>query len=504
MAKNPLYKKNGRYYADFRSYSDVGGGQEAMIPEDERYATKNYETAKRLAKERRAELRGLRKAGLKGEEGDLRKLGPFVDFHLKKEAKRKEASLATLTQVAQRLDAAIEFFGADTLLRSIDSLWIGQYVEDLAEREKWKGTKNESQEPIVPATQAKYLSDLSKVFRRARSVKVLPSHHRPFDDLMDRPKVEDEEAEWLEPPTAALLLEVARLYRPKRPDIAVPCAYTIIATLLLTGMRPAEALGLLIEDIDFRRKKIRVRRNRYRRLKTKKSRRSVPLWPQLEEILLQYLKALGNPTRGILFPSPTRPDRPVRSIKRLVGELALRIDYDGTLTPKIFRHTYCAARLDTLENGEPVTHLKVARELGHKSTDMVEQIYGHVNAGLAGFVRKPYMEFLLEDHEEELGDRVGKMRTRTEIRNEPKSVNLKNRVPVETELAVLDFAGRQPRRGPKKAAKALKDEGYEVSASGVRWILKRYQLHRAEFRIEAIESGRLAEVVEEVTQLRAG
>lgn len=79
--KNPLYKKNGRFYADFRSYSDVGGGQEAMIPEDERYATKNYRTAKRLAKERRAELRGLRKAGLKGEGGDLRIPGGAGQSH---------------------------------------------------------------------------------------------------------------------------------------------------------------------------------------------------------------------------------------------------------------------------------------------------------------------------------------------------------------------------------------------------------------------------------------
>lgn len=47
--KNPLYKKNGRYYADFRGHSDVGGGQEAMVPDDERYATKDYRVAKKLA-----------------------------------------------------------------------------------------------------------------------------------------------------------------------------------------------------------------------------------------------------------------------------------------------------------------------------------------------------------------------------------------------------------------------------------------------------------------------
>lgn len=120
MAKNPLYKKNGRYYADFRRYRDVGGGQEAMIPPGERHATKDYRMAKRLAKERRAELRRLRKANLGPEHGDLRRLGPFVDYHLDKEARRADANLATLSQVAQRLGVSVRYFGADTLLREID------------------------------------------------------------------------------------------------------------------------------------------------------------------------------------------------------------------------------------------------------------------------------------------------------------------------------------------------------------------------------------------------
>ncbi len=39
MAKgnNWLYK-NGRYYADFRAYPNVGGGHEAMTPKGERFA----------------------------------------------------------------------------------------------------------------------------------------------------------------------------------------------------------------------------------------------------------------------------------------------------------------------------------------------------------------------------------------------------------------------------------------------------------------------------------
>lgn len=162
-------------------------------------------------------------------------------------------------------------------------------------------------------------------------------------------------------------------------------------------MRPAEGLGLLIEDIDFDRQHIKVRRNEYRRLTTRRSRRIVPLWPQLEAILRDYLERLGNPTSGILLPSPRQPDRPVGSIKRLVTELTERLDHDGVLTPKVFRHPYCAARLQTTDRAEPVALLTVARELGHKNAKMVEEIYGHVGSGLSSFGRKAHVEFVVEE-----------------------------------------------------------------------------------------------------------
>lgn len=501
--KKWLYKKNGRYYADFRSYSDVGGGQEALIPSGERFATKKHHVAKRLGKERLAELRRLRQAGLHDASwGDLRRLGPFIDYHMAEEALRSNADMANLRSVEKRLNVAADYFGEATLLREIRTMPLQAYVHSLARRTQWEGTEKATDKPIQASTQRKYIADLSKLFCRARGLEVLPQTHRPFEGLMNRPEVEDREAEWLDGPTATLLLEAARLYRPKRPDIAVACAYTIIATLLLTGMRPAEGLGLLIEDIDFDRKRIKVRRNEYRRLKTQKSRRVVPLWPQLEAILRDYLERLGNPTSGILFPSPRRPDRPVGSIKRLVTELTERIDYDGVLTPKAFRHTYCAARLQTTDRGEPVALLTVARELGHKSVKMVEEIYGHVGSGLSSFVRTPHVEFVVEEYEEELGERLNAVRRRTEERN-AYPPTLVNRVPVDVEIAVLEFAGRAPRTGPRKAAERLESKGHQVSASGVRWIWKRYGLHRAEYRLEAIENGRLDQVIEEVRALRA-
>ena len=89
-------------------------------------------------------------------------------------------------------------------------------------------------------------------------------------------------------PEAAQLLDAAKHYEPKRDDLAMPFAYPLIATMLLTGGRRDEVLGLEVDDVSLERKTVTFRPNRWRRLKTKRSHRVVPLWPQLERILRVY------------------------------------------------------------------------------------------------------------------------------------------------------------------------------------------------------------------------
>jgi hypothetical protein len=45
---------------------------------------------------------------------------------------------------------------------------------------------------------------------------------------------------------------------------------------------------------------------------------------------------------------------------------------------RIFRQTYCAARLQTLDRGQPVSLYTVSRELGHESEDMVRRVYARL------------------------------------------------------------------------------------------------------------------------------
>lgn len=52
----------------------------------------------------------------------------------------------------------------------------------------------------------------------------------------------------------------------------------------------------------------------------------------------------------------------------------------------------------TTDAGEPIVHLKGARELGHRDTAMVAEIYGHMGSGVTQFRRRPYVPLELSDY----------------------------------------------------------------------------------------------------------
>lgn len=66
----------------------------------------------------------------------------------------------------------------------------------------------------------------------------------------------------------------------------------------------------------------------------------------------------------------------VRKMLDHIGKRAGRAK--GEIRTKMFRHTYCAARLQTLDGGAPVSIYTVSRELGHTSIAMVQKVYSHL------------------------------------------------------------------------------------------------------------------------------
>ncbi len=186
--------------------------------------------------------------------------------------------------------------------------------------------------------------------------------------------------------------------------------YPLVAAFLLTGGRRSEVLGLEVDDVSFDRKVVTFRPNTWRRLKTVTSHRSVPLWPQLEEILRQYVFDGNGPLGSLLFPSVRgTPESMIIDLRKSLDAISVRAGWrSGEIRTKMFRHTYCAARLQTLDRGAPVSEYTVARELGHGGRAMVERVYGHL-----GQIRhrSDVVEYRVEQHRDALGERLAALRT---------------------------------------------------------------------------------------------
>jgi hypothetical protein len=103
-----------------------------------------------------------------------------------------------------------------------------------------------------------------------------------------------------------------------------------------------------------------------------------------------------RPSGGtLLFPSET--GGMLKDWRKVLDAVAKRAGWKvGEIRSKRFRHTYCAARLQTLDGGAPISVFTVARELGHSSTDMVEKVYSHL-----GTIRhrSDAVEYRVEQHE---------------------------------------------------------------------------------------------------------
>ncbi len=247
----------------------------------------------------------------------------------------------------------------------------------------------------------------------------------------ERPKAGRSKTDFLEVPDAAALLWAAATYPAKPQEPETRLAHALIATFLLTGGRQKEVAGLAIRDVRFDVDTITFQPHPWHkggRLKTGGAERTIPLWPQLGEILQGYLEAHRQQLKGeVLFPSPhVAADRPLTDLRDLLDRVAVRA---GLLTPvldsktgkqaraatgqlmwagqrvrtRVFRQTYCAARLQTLDHGRPVSLYTVAQELGHESEEMVRRVYARLGKSRH---RADAPEFRPEQWFEEVGGQL--------------------------------------------------------------------------------------------------
>lgn len=91
---------------------------------------------------------------------------------------------------------------------------------------------------------------------------------------------------------------------------------------------------------------------------TTRSTRAVPLWPQLAEILSDYLGKYASRLNRLLFPSERLLARGeegmITDARKMLDTLASRVGFQpGEVRWNKLRHGYATARLQTLDNGLP-------------------------------------------------------------------------------------------------------------------------------------------------------
>ncbi len=377
-----------------RYYGHIGTARVALKGPGEKRATTNLDVAiatygQLVAEHQKQQLRtvhGLPTPAF---------LETFAAEHLGAKAAAGLVTDSWLVQAERHLRRAVQQFGAARELSTIGAQDVRAWDAVL----QGKGLSGSSRRH--------HLNTLSNLYQRAQAEGYVVPGYNPVSALQEKPTARRLEAKWLEVPDAALLLESARTYAPQREDLALPFAYPLLATFLLTGGRRAEVLGLEVDDVSLARGTITVRPNRWRRLKTVTSHRVLPLWPQLRAILRTYFperERLGAGT--LLFPSfgPDRQEAMVTDVRKLLDAIAGRAGWQpGELTSKQFRHTYCAARLQTLDQGAPVSVYTVGKELGHGGEAMVRRVYGHL-----GTIRHraKVVEYRVSQHRKVLKDRL--------------------------------------------------------------------------------------------------
>lgn len=348
-------------------------------------------------------------------------LGLYIHEHLALKRRLREGSERWLHSVARHLEEAVAYFGWETTLDAIGVRDVELYMAYLLTRDNGRGGT------LSPGTVNHYISSLSNLLRRAINDGLI--ERNPVSDLLARPKIRRARTPWLEIPELALILHAARRYQPNPLRPSVPFAFEILATFAYAGLREVELYGLEIIDVNLERGIILVRANAWRGLKNGESDRVVPIFPELAAILRAYLSGPLAPTRRLLFPSPYSSPARERRLVNLRGlfdampmperlrrlctpaELAAAEktrehklerargrrsgpkpteDQEQLLLPiaetrvpplrsRILRHSYCAARLQTLDHGSPIAEYTVAQEMGHTDWRMVHEIYGHLS-----------------------------------------------------------------------------------------------------------------------------
>lgn len=398
------YKNGTRYWGDFRSYADVGGGREPLIARGDKLATKDPAIARELYDERRRALKSMREGGGKAQKSIL-PLAYLVEEYLPylEQKKRNKRSLrpgdplrARDVQSVKKAKHALTTCLTRPAVLSVPSLRSLGTDEVTVMIGELHAMRTPNGGALSPQTVRRHLMELSAMFERARFAKYLDVN--PLEKHPDIPPAATGSA--LDEDGYLTRDEVARLLNEVVPNSKSPWAVEQAYVLFYTGCRLDELNGILVKDIDFTDQVIHIVDYAHRSVKSKFSRRRVPLWPKLATVLRASLARAPRPQNGILFPragstaNQTLEKQMMTRIRKSLQSAAVRAGITKRIGHHIARHAYVSARRDMVETTPmgkdvPVANGVIIREVGHATDELIQTTYGHLT-------RSPVRQHILD------------------------------------------------------------------------------------------------------------
>jgi integrase len=185
-------------------------------------------------------------------------------------------------------------------------------------------------------------------------------------DYVERPRVERKEMAFLEPSEVrAFLQEVSAKY------------YALFLTAVLTGLRRGELLGLQVDDLNFHKNQIHVRRALWKGTfitpKTKYSIRAVDMTPVLAYELKKHVLSKPHSDAKLLFCTDEGKPLDADALVRRQFIPALKRAKLHKIRFHDLRHTNVALRIAEGQNIKYIQH-----QLGHSSIQTTLDRYGHL------------------------------------------------------------------------------------------------------------------------------
>jgi integrase len=172
------------------------------------------------------------------------------------------------------------------------------------------------------------------------------------------------------------LLAIVRKHEPRY--------FPMVLTLLHTGMRRGEMLGLQWQDIDFKRSRILIRRARVncrtvppKHRKATDTPRSVTITRPMADALQALATFRYHSSGGWVFPSSKGTAIEETTFTRAWGRIKIKLAAKGIRALKIksLRHTFATL------SGEAGRSVKwISEQLGHKDASVTLNVYSHAFA----------------------------------------------------------------------------------------------------------------------------